>query len=199
MILRGRADDLFERHELRQGRHLIVRHLDIHVVQRRRIQAVLRCRTYPELIDLAELVEVTYIRTAAVRAKGVEYRLGGGSCALALYGIDVHLVFRIALREGGHRAGDLRTLHQFDHKRIRFISEIGEIPVAPILHLQVNAVGCSVSRNLRHLERKNLCIFNRQTIIVETLYDIVDIMLVTLTLVPILETDDERGITRSVG
>ena len=199
MILRGRADNLLERHELREWRHLIVRYLDIHIVQRGRVETILRCGAYPNLIYLTELVEVTHIRTTAVRTEGAEHRLSRGTGAFTLNGIHMHFEFWETLRESGHRARYLLTLHQFHHQRIGLVSKIGEVSIASILHLQVDTIGCTISRNLWHLERQYLRILNRQTIKVETIHDIVDIMFGPFTLIPILQTDNQRGVTRSIG
>ena len=111
----------------------------------------------------------------------------------------MHFEFRETLRESGHSARYLRTFHEFNHQRIGLVSEIGEVPIAAILYLQIDGVRGTVSRNLRHLERQHLCIFNRHTVKVETIHDIVDIMFVTLTVVPVFQTNNKRSVTRSVG
>ena len=107
----------------------------------------------------------------------------------------MHFEFREALRECGHGARNLRTLHEFHHERIGLVSEIGEVAVALILYLQVDTVGRTVTRDLRHLEGQYSRILNRQAIIVESRHDIVDIMLISLTVIPVLKTENERSIT----
>ena len=197
-MLGGRRTDYFlQRDELRERRHLVSLHPDIHVVQRRGIEPVLRRGAQQDLIDLTELVEVTHIRTAAVRAQQVKHRSGGRTGTLTLDRIDMYLVFRETLRVRGHRIADLRTFLQLRQESIRLVTEITQIAVALVLHLQVDTVRCTVARDLRHLERHHLRVLDALAVEVEHIHHPVDIVLEARTVVPILQTNDEGGVARS--
>ena len=194
----GRRTDYFlQRDELRERCHLVVIHSYVHVIERRRIEAVLRRSAQQDLIDLTELVEVTHIRTAAVRAQQVQHRSGGCAGTLTLDRIHMHFVFRETLRIGGHRALYLLALLQFSQENIGLITKITHVAVALILHLQVNAVRRTITRDLRHLERQHLRILDTLAVQIELIDHQVDIVLEARTVVPVFQTNDEGRITRS--
>ena len=109
----------------------------------------------------------------------------------------MHLVFRETLRIGGHRTLNLRTLLQLRQERIRLLTEITHVAVALVLYLQVDAVRRTVSRDLRHLERQHLCVLDALAVQVELIDHEVDIVLEARTVIPVFETNNERGVTRS--
>ena len=103
----------------------------------------------------------------------------------------MHFEFGESLRISGHSATYLRALLELGEEGIGLVSEVGHVAVTLILHLQVDAVGGTVSRNLRHLERQHLRVLDTLAVQIETIDNKIYIVLETRTVVPVLETDDE--------
>ena len=198
-LLRRRTHHLLQRHKLRHRCHLTRRDLDVYIVKRRRIQTILGSRTHQNLIDLSELIEITHVYTSAVGSQRSKHLLGCSAGTVALNRINRHLVFGIALRIGGDSRSDLRPLTQFGEESVGLAAEIGHIAVAHILHLQINRVGRSVTRYLRHLERDNIGVLDRLAIEPETPHYIINIVLESRTFLPVLETHNQRRKTGAVG
>lgn len=90
----GRTDNFLQADELGDGCHLTAIHLNKDVLQRLRIEAILRRGSCHDTVDLTKLVEVTDIRTTAVRAECVEYHFRCHTRAVALGCIHINLILR---------------------------------------------------------------------------------------------------------
>ena len=90
-----------------------------------------------------------------------------------------------------------RTFLQFRHEVIDYLVEGGHVAALQILHLQVDGVTVTISRDLRHLERDDLCILDVLATEIEFVHHHVDIVLNTFAVIPWFETHDERTVTNA--
>ena len=195
-FLRCRSHGRGQRHELRNGRHLIAyAHEDI--IERRRIQTVFRSRSCHHTIDLAVLVEIAYIRASAECAQRVEHYVRRDACAVALRRVHIYFVF--GERFAVERLCDLhfRVFLQLREERIDYLVELTHVAALQILHLQVDTVVVSIARDLRHLSGEDLGVLDILAGIIQFRHHHVYIVLQPLTVVPWLETHDERTVAHA--
>ena len=154
-LLRSRSYGRSERHELRDRSHLIAyAHEDI--IERIGVQTIFRSRACHHTIDFSILVEIADIGATAESTERVKHHIRRDTCAVALRGIHIHLVFgeRLAVER-------LRNLHflvfqQLGEEGIDHLVELAHIAALQILHLQVDTVIVTISRDLGHLRGENL-------------------------------------------
>ena len=73
MLNVGRTHNLFQRDKLGDRRHTAISYLNEDIVERLRVEAILRRSCSHDTINLTELVEVTYIGATTVGAQRVEH------------------------------------------------------------------------------------------------------------------------------
>ena len=195
-FLCSRTDSRRKRHKLRDRRHLVA-YLDEDIIQRRRIQTIFRRSARHDTIDLAILVEVTDIRTTAVCTERVQNHIRGDTGSVTLRSIDIDLVFREGLAVERHCHLHLGVFLKLSEEVIHNIVELRHVTSLQVLHLEIDCVTITITGNLRHLERNDLCVFDILAREVQFRHHIIDIVLDSLTLIPRFEADDKRTIAHT--
>ena len=204
-FLSSRTDSRSERNKLRDrshfAYHFAIYHFSIQfdedIIQRRRIQTIFRRSARHDTIDLAILVEVTDIRTTAICAKGVQNHIRRDASSVTLRSIDIDLVFREGLAVERHRHLHLGVFLKLSKEVIHNIVELRHVTSLQVLHLQIDCVTVTITRNLRHLKRNDLCVFDILAREVQFCHHIIDIVLDSLTLIPRFEADNKRTIAHT--
>ena len=111
--------------------------------------------------------------------------------------VDVHLIFGEGLGVERHCHLHLRVLLQFGKEGIDDLVELRHIAALQIFHLQIDSVTVAISRDLRHLEGDDLCIFDILAGVIQLSHDHVDVVFESLSLVPGFESYDECTVTYS--
>ena len=96
----GRTDNLLQTDELSDRSHLATFHLYEDVLQRLRVETILRRGSSHDTINLTKLVEVANVSTAAEGTQRIEYDCRRHTGTIALGGIDIDLKFWETLRVG---------------------------------------------------------------------------------------------------
>ena len=183
-----------QRDELRERSHLTTAHTDEDVVERRGIETVLWRGVGQDAIHLTKLVVVAHVGLTTVTAHRGEHVLHGDAGARALRGIHVNLVLRELLGIGRLGIAHLRTLCQLFQECLHLVVKLGHVAVGLVFYHQLHHVVRTKTGNLRHRERQHLRLLDVLTVEVEAIHHQVEVVVHTLTVVPVFQTDEERAV-----
>ena len=106
------------------------------------------------------MVEVTDIGTTTICTEGVQDHVRRDACAVALRSVDIDLVFGERLAVERHCHLHFGVFLELGKEVIHHLVELRHIASLQVFHLEVDCVAITVSGDLRHLERNDLCILD---------------------------------------
>ena len=187
------AHHLFEGDELADGRHLRAV-ADVETVERLLVQAILGVGLHHDAIDLAVLVEVGDVRTAAVGTKDAEHGGGRDAGAFALGGVHIDAVLREVHGVRGVSHRDLGALVEGAEVLHDGLVELRHVAARLVLKVQADGVAHAVTGDHTRLEGEDLRLLDGLQLRHQLAQHGVRAVRAAFAFAPILEADDEHAV-----
>ena len=133
---------------------------DVETVERLRVEAILRVSLHHDAVDLAVLVEVGDVRTAAVGAEHAEHRGGRDAGAFAFGGVHIDAVLREVHGVRGVCHRDLGALVEGAEVLHGRLVELRHVAARLVLQIQADGVAHAVTGDHTRLEGEDLRLFD---------------------------------------
>ena len=185
-------------HELAQRRHFAAVRADVDVVERLRVETVLRISLQRHVVHLREAVDVRNVLPAVVTRQRREYCARRHAGAFGFRGVDVDQILREVDVERRVGAFDFGTLVQRADEFQVDVVEIGQLSARLVLQVQREAGRGSVTRNHRRCDGEDLRILDIGRPGVDLSDDSLYGIRLFWTLGPVFELDDTHTVGRSL-